>query len=119
MLIEATVAAALLAVQWFWSGSEGPAGKHFIANYVFIADETSKYFVEIDDVELPKRIGCESLFRWFNRYCHPEDENMTEAEIEAIVGRIVDAVKSGGWHTSSKVGEHKLGKYSPNGRWDC
>ena len=119
MLIEATVAAVLLAVQWYRSGSESPAGKHFIANYVFIADETSKYFVEIDDVELPKRIGCESLFRWFNRYCHPEDENMTEEEIRATVATIVGYVKSGRWQRSSKVAEHKLGKYSPQGKWDC
>lgn len=117
MMIEMIIGGAVMALNWFWSGSESKGGKVFLNDHSFMANENSTEFVQIDDVYLPKSIKCAVLFRWINREVNP-NVNHTDTFVKAGVQKIVDRVKTGDWN----YGKPKaLGKreYRPEGKWDC
>jgi hypothetical protein len=117
MMIEMIIGGAVMALNWFWSGSETQGGKIFLNNFSFMANEDSTEFVQIDDVYLPKSIKCNVLFRWINREVNPS-KNLNEAVAKAKVQSIVGRVKDGDWNYGKPQALGK-GEYRPEGKWDC
>ena len=116
-MIEMIIGGAVMALNWFWSGSETKGGKIFLNDYSFMASEDSKEFVQIDDIYLPKTIKCDVLFRWINREVNPGQKN-TDAQARDKVAAIVKRVKAGDWEYGKPQALRK-GEYRPQGKWDC